>query len=94
MDYDPPNLKAISFPRPPLRIITLVLLAVPILISASALAAEEGWQLLGYLRPITQRVLCNHREDLAALAEELLKHNVISGRRVWELLRERGVRQW
>ena len=32
MDYDPPNLKAISFPRPPLRIITVILLAVPILI--------------------------------------------------------------
>jgi membrane protease subunit HflK len=32
MDDDPPNLKAISFPRPPLRIITVVLLAVPILI--------------------------------------------------------------
>jgi membrane protease subunit HflK len=32
MDDDPPNLKAITFPRPPLRIITVVLLAVPILI--------------------------------------------------------------
>ena len=32
MDDDPPNLKAISFPRPPLRIITVLLLAVPILI--------------------------------------------------------------
>src|SRR6266516_1020138 len=32
MDDDPPDLKAINFPRPPLRIITVVLLAVPILI--------------------------------------------------------------
>jgi membrane protease subunit HflK len=32
MDDEPPNLKAISFPRPPLRIITVVLLAVTILI--------------------------------------------------------------
>jgi len=32
MDDDPPNLKAISFPRPPLRIITVVLVAVPILV--------------------------------------------------------------
>jgi membrane protease subunit HflK len=35
MDDDPPNLKAISFPRPPLRIITVALLAVPILILLS-----------------------------------------------------------
>jgi hypothetical protein len=61
---------------------------------AYALAGEEGWALLSYLRPVTKRLLWDYRDDVAALAEELLKHDVIPGRKVRELLREQGVRQW
>jgi hypothetical protein len=61
---------------------------------AYALAGEEGWQLLSYLRPVTKRIVWGYRETVAALADVLLEREVVSGRWVRRFLRERGVRQW
>jgi hypothetical protein len=61
---------------------------------AYALAGEEGWALLSYLRRTTKAIVWGYRDDVASLAGELLDRDVIPGRRVRELFRERGVRQW
>jgi hypothetical protein len=59
-----------------------------------ALAGSEALQYLGYMRAVTRRMVWAFRDDIAAVADELLERDAISGQRVRELLREREVRQW